>query len=288
MAVVRASAAVSDSTLRYPDTPRDRVIETYHGVAVPDDYRWLENGQDPAVKAWSAKQLALTRRVLDALPQHEALEARFRELYAHSPVRYGDFIERGSLFALKTQPPRNQPMLVVMKSPGDVRSERVLLDPNKLDAHGTTAIDFYAPSLDGRYVAVATSQNGSEDGSAWVIETATGRRLPDVVPRVEFPTGGGSIDWDATGKGFFYTRYPQGNERPAQDANFYQQVYYHRLGTPASEDTYAIGKEFPRIAETALHTSRDGRYTIAAVENGDGGDFAFYLRRPDGEWTRVA
>jgi prolyl oligopeptidase len=287
-AAFTAAAAVTDTTLRYPDTPRERVIETYHGVAVPDDYRWLENAKNPAVQEWVARENALTHRVLDDLPMRESLKARFRQLYEHAPTRYRDFRDRGLFFALKTQPPKNQPMLVVMKSPGDVKSERVLLDPNALDAKGTTAIDFYVPSLDGRYVAVATSKGGSEDGPAWVIDTATGKRLPDVVPRVQYPTGGGSVEWDGDGKGFCYTRYPQGSERSPEDANFYQQVYHHRLGTKAAEDTYVIGKEFPRIAETELHASRDGHYLLASVANGDGGDFAFYLRKPDGSWTRVA
>jgi prolyl oligopeptidase len=286
--VAAAAGLAGAAELHYPDTPKQRVVDSYHGVAVPDEYRWLENGKDPAVRKWAQDQLALTRRVLDALPMHEGLRARFKQLYGSSPVRYGSFEHRGLFFALKVQPPRNQPMLVVMKAPGETRSERVLVDPNTIDRKGTTAIDFYVPSLDGRYVAVATSEGGSEDGSARVIETATGKRLPDVVPRVQYPTGGGSIDWDAQGKGFFYTRYPQGDERPPEDANFYQQVYYHRLGTPASEDTYAIGKEFPRIAETHLETSRDGRYVLASVANGDGGEYAFYLRAPSGSWTRVA
>jgi prolyl oligopeptidase len=289
LAACAAAAGVTDTSLRYPDAPRERVIETYHGVAVPDDYRWLENAKDPAVREWSQAQLALARHVLDNLPLHDELVARIRQLYERAPTRYGDFIDRGGVFfALKTQPPKNQPMLVAMKAPGDIKSERVLLDPNRLDSKGTTAIDFYVPSLDGRYVAVAASQGGSEEGPAWVIDTRTGKRLPDVVPRVQYPTGGGSIAWDGEGKGFFYTRYPQGDERPPADANFYQQVYYHRLGTKPAEDTYAIGKEFPRIAETALRASRDGRYVLATVADGDGGDHAFYLHKPDGSWTRVA
>jgi prolyl oligopeptidase len=282
------ASLVHAEDLHYPDTPRQRVLDSYHGVAVPDDYRWLENGKDPAVRKWAEEQLALTRKVLDALPAHDKLRARFKQLYGGAPTRYNEFRQRGLFFAMKTQPPRNQPMLVVMKAAGEIRSERVLVDPNKADRKGTTAIDWYVPSLDGRYVAVAMSVGGSEDGSAYVIETATGKRLPDVVPRVQYPTGGGSLDWDAEGKGFFYTRYPQGQERAPEDANFYQQVYYHRLGTPASEDTYVIGKEFPRIAETRLETSRDGRYVLASVANGDGGEYAFYLRSPQGEWTRVA
>jgi prolyl oligopeptidase len=287
-AVLAAGAAITDTSVRYPDTPRDRVIETYNGIAVPDDYRWLEDAKSEAVRDWSARENKLTREVLDALPLHEELRTRFRQLYEHAPVRYRDFIDRGRLFALKVQPPRNQPMLVALKSAGDVKSERVLLDPNKIDAKGGTAIDFYVPSLDGKLVAVAVSKGGSEDGPAWVIDAATGKRLPDVVPRVQYPTGGGSIEWDADGKGFFYTRYPQGDERPAADANFYQQVWHHRLGTPASADTYVIGKDFPRIAETALRASRDGRYLLASVANGDGGEYAFYLRDPSGHWARVA
>ena len=183
---------------------------------------------------------------------------------------------------MKLQPPKNQPFLAVTKSAGDLKSERILLDPNTLNANGTTAIDFYATSLDGKYVAVVLSENGSEDGSAHVFDTRTGKRLDDVVPRVQYPTAGGSVAWDEKGTGFYYTRYPQGNERAKEDINFYQQVYFHKLGTSASADAYVIGREFPRIAETALSSTRDGRYLLASVANGDGGEFAHYLRSPKG------
>jgi prolyl oligopeptidase len=274
--------------LQYPQTAKKPVTDTFHGTPVTEDYRWLENGKDPAVREWSLAQLKVTRGVLDALPMLPQLKARFKELYGTAPVRYFEMFQRGSFFAMKRQPPKNQPFLVVMKSAGDVASERALLDPNTLDTKGTTAIDWYFPSLDGKYVAVSLSQNGSEEGSVHVIETATGRRLVDVVPRAQYPTGGGSLAWDEKATGFYYTRYPQGNERPAEDMNFYQQVYFHKLGTPASADTYVIGKEFPRIAETALSSTRDGRYVLASVANGDGGEFSFYLRNPAGRWTRVA
>jgi len=274
--------------LNYPETPRKPVTDSYHGVRITEDYRWLEDGSDPAVKAWSAKQLELTRSVLDALPARPGLQARFKEVLGSAPVRYYGFHHRGALFAMKRQPPKNQPFLVVMKSAGDVKSERILLDPNTLNAKGATAIDFHVPSLDGRYVAVSLSENGSEDGSAHVFDARTGRKLDDVVPRVQYATAGGSIAWNENGTGFYYTRYPQGNERAREDLNFYQQVYFHKLGTPASADTYVIGREFPRIAETALSSTRDGRYVLASVANGDGGEFAFYLRNPKGAWTRVA
>ena len=287
-----AGAAASSSLaqpLKYPETPKKQAVDTYHGTKVVEDYRWLENGADPAVRQWSLKQLEVTRAYLDAQPQRAPLKERFAEIHGTSPVRYFNFQQtRGGFFALKRQPPKNQPMLVVMKSPDDLASERVLLDPNALNAKATTAIDFYEASVDGRYVAVSLSERGSEDGSAHVIDAKTGERMKDVVPRVQYPTGGGSFAWDEKSAGFYYTRYPQGNERAKEDINFYQQVWFHKLGTRASADTYVIGKEFPRIAETQLSTTRDGRYLLASVANGDGGEYAFYLRAPGGKWTKVA
>ncbi|MEO5691727.1 MAG: prolyl oligopeptidase family serine peptidase [Usitatibacter sp.] len=273
--------------LKYPESPLKPVVDEYFGAQVTDNYRWLEE-RDPAVKAWSEAQMALTRAALDAIPLRKPLQARFREILSNAPVSYYKFHERGVFFAMKRQPPRNQPSIVVMSSPELAKDERLVYDPLVDDPKGATAIDFYVPSLDGRYLAVVVSKNGSEDGSAFVIDVASGKRLDDVVPRVSYPTAGGSIEWDARSSGFYYTRYPQGNERPPEDAHFYQQVWFHRLGTPVSADTYVIGKEFPRIAEVALSATREGRYLLATVSNGDGGEHAFYLRDPHGAWKRVA
>src|SRR5437868_3884723 len=157
--------------MQYPATAKKPVTDTFHGTQVVEEYRWLEDGKDPAVRQWSLKQLEVTRAYLDALPQRPILKERLAGLLNTSPIRYFDFQQTsGGFFALKRQPPKNQPMLVVMKSAGDAASERVLLDPNAANAKASIAIDFYEPSLDGRYVAVSLSENGSEDGSAHVIE----------------------------------------------------------------------------------------------------------------------
>jgi prolyl oligopeptidase len=272
----------------YPPTAKRPVTDTYHGVAVVDDYRWLEDDASPEVKRWVAEQNALTRRYLDALPQRPAIAARVGELLRTSPVRRYDFEYRRQLFALKLQPPKNQPLLVALPASGDVRRERVVLDPNILDPSGRTTIDFFQPSYDGNRVVVSLSTGGSEDGTAYVYDVATGRRLSDVVPGVMYPTAGGSVEWAADGMGFYYTRYPRGDERPPEDRHFYQQVYFHRLGTPVASDRYVIGKDFPRIAEIVLKGSRDGRHLLAIVHNGDGGEIAYHLRGPDGRWHEVA
>src|SRR4029079_15093475 len=129
-----------------------------------------------------------------------------------------------------------------------------------------------------KHVVVSLSEDGSEDGSAYVYEVATGKRLPDVVTRVNFPNAGGSFEWAPDSSGFYYTRYPNDSERPAADRHFYQTVWFHALGTPISADRSVVGRDFPRIAEINLRGSRNGQYLVAEVRNGDGGDIAFHLR----------
>jgi prolyl oligopeptidase len=271
-----------------PDTPKHAVTDEIQGVKVTDDYRWLENWDDPAVKQWSAAENARTREYLDHLPAREPIKKRIHELVAASSAAYYDLQFRaGMLFAEKYEPPQQQPMLVVMRSADDPASAKVVFDPNAAASKGSLSVDYYVPSFGGKYVAAALSENGSEDSSAHVFDVDTGKELSDVVPRVNFATASGSIAWKADSSGFYYTRYPQGSERPPEDANFYQQVYFHKLGTDPKEDTYVIGKEFPRIAEVLLHASDDGRWLLAAVANGDGGQFAHYLMDADGHWTQL-
>jgi prolyl oligopeptidase len=271
-----------------PQTPKKPLTDEYHGVTVEDPYQWLENDDDPEVKAWSDAQSQRTRAYLDKLPDRAAIEKQLTAWYAKTSPSYFSLVSRpGILFAIKFQPPKQQPLLVTLVSANDLKSEKIVLDPNVLDAKGTTAIDWFVPSLDGKHVAVSLSKGGSEDGTLHFYETTTGKALPDSVARVQYPTAGGSAAWNADGTGIYYTRFPRKGERPEADLNFYQQVYFHKLGTADTEDTYSIGKDFPRIAEIVLEASRDGRYILATVANGDGGDFAHYLLGPDGAWKQI-
>jgi Prolyl oligopeptidase, N-terminal beta-propeller domain len=168
---------------------------------------------------------------------------------------------------MKFQPPLQQYILVALRSADDSASAKVVFDPNADASKGSLAVDFYVPSHDGKYVVVALFLNGSEDSSAHIFEVATGKALFDVVSRVNFATDGSSVEWNADGTGFYYTRYPQEGERPPEDAYFYQQVYFHKLGTDPKLDSYVIGKDFPRIAEIQLHAGDDARWLIASVAN---------------------
>ena len=271
-----------------PETPKKPVSTKYQGVTVEDPYQWLEKDDEPDVKAWSDAQNQRTRQYLDQLPDRAAIEKQLTEWYAKTSPSYFSLVSRPELlFVMKFQPPKQQPLLVTLTSADDLKSEKVVLDPNALDAKGTTAIDWFVPSLDGKYVAVSLSKGGSEDGTLHFYETTTGKALPDTIAHVQYPTAGGSAAWNADSTGIYYTRFPRPDERPEADLNFYQQVYFHKLGTPDTEDTYSIGKDFPRIAEIILEASRDGRYILAAVANGDGGDFAHYLLGPDKTWKQI-
>jgi prolyl oligopeptidase len=290
LVVTAAALALSYPTLveSAPDTPKKPVATEYHGITVEDPYQWLEADDDSQVKAWSDAENQQTRKYLDSLSDRAAIEKQLQEWYAKASPNYFSLVSRpGILFAMKFQPPKQQPLLVTLTSPDDLKSEKVVLDPNVLDTKGTTTIDWFVPSLDGKYLAISLSKGGSEDGTLHFYETATGKALPDTIAHVQFPTAGGSAAWNADGTGVFYTRFPRKGERPDADLNFYQQIYFHKLGTPDTDDTYSIGKDFPRIAEINLAASHDGKYILATVANGDGGDFSHYLLGPDKTWKQI-
>jgi prolyl oligopeptidase len=266
-----------------PLTEKKPVTDEYHGVRVVDEYRWLEETGSPSVKAWTEAQNKHSRAWFNARPEREVIEARLTALYAMDTPSHGGIVARpGRIFALKFQPPKQQRLLVTLASPDDPASERVVLDPNELEPRGQVAMDWFVPSPDGKLIAVCLSENGSEEGTLHFYHTETGGQLPDRIARVQYPTGGGSAAWTADGSAVFYTRYPHQGEKPEADLNFFQQIYFHKLGTPATADEYSAGREFPRIAEIHLETSRDGRLLLATVANGDGGEFSHYLRGTTG------
>jgi prolyl oligopeptidase len=268
-------------------TPKHPVIDEYHGVQVSDDYRWLEDGKNAQVIAWTEAEDQHARALLDPLPLHHQIQRYLKKILDERSPSFYELADRaGLLFAMNSQPGQQQDVLVTLGSPDDLASKRIVVDPNQIDPTHSTAIQFYVPSVDGSKVAVSLASGGSESGTLHIYDVATGAPLPDVVPRVTV-IGGGSVAWSADGSGLYYTRYPHEGERPPADMNFYQQIYYHKLGTPVSDDSYVIGKEFPRIAEITLTTNRDGRYLLATVANGDGGQYEHLLRDPAGKWTAL-
>jgi len=281
LAVVPAIAmsAVAAGLLPAPETPKIPVVSEYHGIKVTDNYRWLEDSANPAVKEWSDAQNRRTRACLDALPNLPEVRARIDHLIRSSSVAYAVQVQRGGrLFALKVDPKLQQPVLVTLASADDLKTEQTIVDPNALDAHGSIAIDWFVVSLDGRTVGVSLSRGGSEAGDLHLYDVATAKEIGEVISHVQNGTAGGSIAFTPDNTGFWYTRYPRGQEHTPEDAGFYQQVWFHRIGTRTEADVYELGKELPKIAEIALGAKEDGKWILAEVKNGDGGEVAYYLR----------
>jgi prolyl oligopeptidase len=270
-----------------PPTAAHDVVDTYFDVKVDDPYRWLENGDDASVKRWSAAQDARTRKYLDGLPVRKPiLDRLWRQISKTSSSFSSLRVVGDQVFALYSQPPKQQPMVALLSREVDPAKARVIVDPNALNPKGTTAIDWFVPSPDGKKVAVSLSDNGSEDGSLHVFDVGSRREIGEVIPRVQYPTAGGSLAWRADSAGFWYTRYP-GPERPAAEQHFFQKVYFHRIGDKPGKDTYVLGQDFPQVAEIFLDNRFNAKYTLVTVANGDGGEFAHYVISPDSSARQV-
>ncbi len=268
-----------------PVAERRPVTNTYHGQEVVDPYQWLENPDDPEVQTWSDAENVYARRVLADLPNVTPIHERVQAILGAPTRSHRDLVlAGGKIFAMERRPPREQPFVVVMDSVDAPDDARVLVDPSTLDENGAVAIDWFVPSPDGNLLAVSLSRGGSERGDVHVFDVQSGEQVHEVIEHVNGGTAGGDLAWMPDASGFFYTRYPRSGERSAEDENFYQQLYFHRLGTPVSEDRYELGRDFPRIAEIQLQMHDHSGRLLVTVQNGDGGEFAMYLRERDGRW----
>jgi prolyl oligopeptidase len=282
LALCCAAGAASAATIPPPPaTPAGDTVDVIQGVKVSDPYRWLENPSDPKVQAWSDAQNARTRAYLDALPDAEKIKAKLTTLITATSPAYYELQARGNVvFAMYSDPAKQQPMLVTLDARANPDSRKMVFDPNAVDAKGLTAVDWFVPSPDGKLVAMSLSKNGSEDGTLHVYEVATGKEVGEPISRVQYPTAGGSLAWTADGKGFWYTRYP-GPDAPAADQHFNMQVYFHRLGEAGAGDPLVLGSKdgLERVSEVYLDNRYDRQAILASVQRGDGGEWAFYVLR---------
>jgi prolyl oligopeptidase len=272
-----------------PNTPVYSVKDTLHGTVVTDPYRWLENWDDVEVQSWSESQNKYAREFLDHISFIKPLYQRISHIMKASSSSYYDMSwQNGKLFSQKYQPPLNQPLLIYMKSAYEPESEKIIVNPNILDSENSTSMDWYVPSPDGKLVAVSLSFQGSEKGDLYIFETESGRQTDIVIENVNGGTAGGDMAWISDGSGFYYTRYPGEGERSAEDMAFYQQVWYHQLGTSIDHDKYIIGKAFPRIAEIRIETDYETNTVLLTLQYGDSGRFSFFIIRADGSWKKIS
>ena len=254
----RAAASVA---LAYPETRRVDQTDTYHGTVVADPYRWLEDTDAAETKAWVEAQNRVTFGFLESIPERERIEQRLTELWNYP--RYGvPFEEGGKYFLFRNTGLQNQSVLYVHETLGD--SGRVLLDPNTLSADGTVALSTTRVSEDGRLLAYGVSSGGSDWQEFRVRDVATGRDLADTLKWVKFS----GAAWTHDNQGFFYSRYAEPAGNALTEANKGHKLFYHRIGTPQSEDVLVW--ERPDQPEWYVfgQVSEDGRYLLVNVSQG--------------------
>jgi prolyl oligopeptidase len=263
-------------------TERIPVTDTYHGVDVTEDYRWLEDASSEETIAWTKAQQQRTRAYFGGIPWRDVLRARVEQLLKADRTTYKRLVAGGStFFALKLQTPRQQPFLVAVTDLDDPATERVVVAPDAIDPSGETTIDFFVPSPDGKQVAVSLSEHGSEDGSLYVYDAESGKVVDEPIAHVNLM--GGSVAWRHDGSGFWYTRC-------ADPAGFRQQVWFRELGGAPDQVDLAGGFADERIAENKLSASPDGGWVMDRVQKGDGGEWQVFLRSQSagGSWWQVA
>ena len=228
-------------------------------------------------------------RVPRHLPVRSNIVKRLEKIYSQTSASYSGLQSRpGLLFAMKFQPPAQQPWLITLKSPDDpaLRARRAATPTNSIPRARppltSPSLPWTANAWPFRCLKTAPR---TERFSSTTPPPAS--RCPTKSRASQGATAGGSAAWNADGTGVYYTRYPAAGERPDADLDFFQQVYFHRLGTPVAQDQLELGEGLPRIAEIALQSREDGRYVLATVANGDGGEFALYLLGPDGQWRQL-
>lgn len=272
-----------------PETKKVPVADVYHGETVVEDFRWLEDQTQPEVKQWMKDQNLHSREFLDALPGRKEVRQKLTELYSSSSVVFSSPVYRGGkYFALRYEPGQQHESLVTLPNLDAVDSLQFIVDPNKLVQDSSISIDWFEPSPDGRLVAVSLSTDGSESGDVHVYDLTQHMKEVDVIARVNAGTAGGDLAWSPDSSGVYYTRYPRPGERPDDEMGFFQQGWYHRIGTPADSDRYELGKDFPRIAEIEFEMHDRSGQLLVTVQDGDSGRFAHFLRAPNGTYRQFS
>ena len=234
-----ADTSAPPTKLTYPEAKKVDQVDDYFGTKVPDPYRWLENDNSPEVAAWVEAENRVTFAYLEKIPYRQKIKDRLTQLFNYpkfsAPTRRGEWF-----FFSKNDGLQNQSVYYMQK--GLDGTSELLLDPNKFSADGTSRLAAFSLSKDGRYLGYGISQGGSDWSDVYVMEVGSKQTLADHLQWIK----ASGVSW--LGDGFFYSRYPAPEKgRELTTKNEYQAVYFHRVGTPQSDDELVYDdKEHPQ------------------------------------------
>ena len=252
----------SDEPIVYPQTRTVDQVDVIHGVKVADPYRWLEDDQAEETKAWVQAENKVTFGYLDDIPARDKIKRRLTKLWNYErfgiPSKVG-----GRYFFSKNDGLQNQSVIYTMdRLDGE---PRVLLDPNMLSEDGTIALGGYSISDDGRLMSYGLSDGGSDWRTFHVRDVATGKDLPDKLTWIKFS----GTSWTKDNKGFFYSRYDEPKKgEELSSTNYFQKLYYHRVGTPQSADELVYHRDDHKDWGFSGNVTEDGRYLIISISQG--------------------
>lgn len=267
----------------YPPTRKGDQVDDYHGVKVADPYRWLEDLDSEETKAWVEAENKLSFGYLAGIPARTTLKDRITKLWNYE--KYGvPFKEGNRYFYLRNSGLQNQSVLYTVT--GLDAPPQMVLDPNTMSADGTVAVSGMQPSPDGKLLAYSISASGS-DWQEWKVrDVETSKDLSDHLKWVKFS----GVSWTQDGKGFFYSRYdePKGDQLKA--INYFQKVYFHKLGTPQTEDVLVYERPDQKDWLFGGNVTEDGNYLIiTAFQGTDVRNRVFYkdLKKDDASVVKL-
>ncbi len=257
--------AGGDTPFVYPKAKKVDQVDDYHGTKVADPYRGLEDPDSPDTQAWVEAENKVTFPFLESIPQRKAIQNRLTQMWDFE--RYGVPFKRGGrYFYTKNDGLQNQSPLYTCKS--FTEEPKLLLDPNTLSEDGTISLTGYDITEDGKYLAYGLATSGSDWNEWKVRDVETGKDLNDLVKWVKFS----GASWTHDGKGFFYSRYDEPTETnesgKLKALNYFQKLYYHRMGTPQSEDQLIYERKDQKEWGFGGGVSDDGKYLIINVWKG--------------------
>jgi prolyl oligopeptidase len=245
-----------------PKAKVDAVVDVVQGHKIADPYRWLEDATSADTQEYVRQEMAYTRGILDPLPGRGQLHQRLTQLLSIGTITAPQIAGK-YYFYTRREGAQNQPVLLVRE--GLHGKDRSLVDANQMSADGTVALDWWFPSDDGKYVAYGTSPSGSEESTLRLVETATGKLLPDAIDRTRFS----SIAWKKDNSGFYYTRRPKKGEVPAGEEVYHVKVFYHTLGVDPAKDPLIFGEgRNPQDIPQVTLPDDDDRWLLITVFEG--------------------